>query len=293
MQGESPEKYREELLLAQFYNQATLTYTGGTVNSNITVGEVTEVITATKTPITKEYTADSDVTYLISLVNSGDVDVTGVTVVDDLGGYTVGTETVYPLSYVADSVTYLVDGTPSAAPTVTVNGTVTFSDITVPANGNVAIIYEAETTAYAPLGEGATIANSATINGSCIVDPIIAAATVPMDMAPALTISKSLTPDVLSGCTEITYTFDIRNYGGAADAAAQIALADTFDPPLTGLEVTLGGAAFTAYTYSETTGIMTTTAGAITVPAATFTQNTDGTWTTDPGVVTVTVTGTM
>lgn len=279
--------------MAQFYNQATLTYTGGTVNSNITVGEVREVITATKTPITKDYTAASSVTYLISLVNTSSADVTGVTVQDDLGACSFGTATVYPLSYVADSVTYLVDGTPAAPPTVTAGDGVTFSGITVPANGNVAIIYETETTAYAPLGEGETISNTATINGGCIVDPIIAAATVPMDMTPALTIAKSLTPDVLSGCTEVTYTFDLRNYGGAADAAAQIQLADTFDPPLTGIAVTLNGAPFTAYTYSETTGAMTTTAGAITVPAAAFTQNSDGTWTTDPGLTTITVTGNM
>lgn len=279
--------------MAAFYNQATLTFNGGSVNSNRTVGEILEVITATKTPISADYTADSTVTYLISLVNSGATDVTDVTVEDNLGAYTVGTETVYPLSYVADSVTYLVDGTPAAAPTVTVNGTVTFSGITVPANGNVAIIYEAEVTPYAPLGEGAEIANTATINGSCIVDPVIAASTLSMDMAPTLSIVKSIDPEVVSGCTEITYTFEIRNDGGEATAADMLQLTDNFDPVLSDISVTLNGTAFTAYTYSETTGVFATTAGAITVPAATFAQNTDGTWTTTPGTATVAITGNL
>ena len=45
------------------------------------------------------------------------------------------------------------------------------------------------------------------------------------------------------------------------------------------------------YTYDETTGAFATVAGQITVPAATFTQNADGSYTTNPGVTVLTVTG--
>ncbi len=47
------------------------------------------------------------------------------------------------------------------------------------------------------------------------------------------------------------------------------------------------------YTYSETTGEFATLPGRITVPAATYTQNPDGTWTDAPGTITVEVTGTI
>ena len=38
-----------------FQNMATLTYTGGTVNSNIVTGELREVLTAAKTAVRENY----------------------------------------------------------------------------------------------------------------------------------------------------------------------------------------------------------------------------------------------
>ena len=73
-------------------------------------------------------------------------------------------------------------------------------------------------------------------------------------------------------------------------------LTDTFDPALTGLTVTYNGDAWTEgdnYTYDAATGTFATIAGQITVPAATYTQETDGTYTVTPGTTTVTVTGTV
>lgn len=49
----------------------------------------------------------------------------------------------------------------------------------------------------------------------------------------------------------------------------------------------------TNYTYNAATGVFTTLAGQITVPAATFTQNTDGTFTVTPGTATLVITGTV
>ena len=42
--------------MAAFYNQASLTYSGGTVYSNVAAGEITEVLSASKTAVNGEYT---------------------------------------------------------------------------------------------------------------------------------------------------------------------------------------------------------------------------------------------
>ena len=53
-------------------------------------------------------------------------------------------------------------------------------------------------------------------------------------------------------------------------------ITDTFAPVLNNLTAALNGTAWTAatdYTYNEATGTFSSTAGAITVPAATYTQD--------------------
>ena len=61
--------------------------------------------------------------------------------------------------------------------------------------------------------------------------------------------------------------------------------------------VTFNGASWTQgtqYTYNEATGLFTTADAAVTVPAASYVQDTDtGAWTTTPGVSTLTVSGTL
>ena len=76
--------------MAQFTNQAQLSYNGSVVNSNIAVGEILEVLSASKTAVMDDYTRNDDVTYVISVVNSSTSPVTGLTVTDDLGGYAFG-----------------------------------------------------------------------------------------------------------------------------------------------------------------------------------------------------------
>ena len=94
----------------QFTNQAQLSYNDRTVNSNVAVGEVLDSFTITKSAVMGDYTAGDDVTYVLSIVNKGSSPVTGITVTDDLGGYTYGGQTLYPLDYVEDSVKYYVNG---------------------------------------------------------------------------------------------------------------------------------------------------------------------------------------
>ena len=48
--------------MATFTNQATLRYNGNVVNSNITTGELLEVLSATKTTVINTYNQESDIT---------------------------------------------------------------------------------------------------------------------------------------------------------------------------------------------------------------------------------------
>ena len=115
---------------------------------------------------------------------------------------------------------------------------------------------------------------------------------------PILTITKSVSPVPVTENGTLTYTFLIQNAGSApADIGTDAVIVDTFNPLLSNLAVSFNGTAWaetTNYTYDETTGVFTTIAGQITVPAATYTQNpVTGVWTADPGVSTLVVKGTI
>ena len=105
------------ITMAQFSNQAILSYLGGTTESNIVTGELLDVLSAAKTAVYGTYGTDDKVTYVISLVNTGNTELTGITVSDDLGGYAVGATTVYPLNYLEGSVKYYTNGVLRTAPT--------------------------------------------------------------------------------------------------------------------------------------------------------------------------------
>ena len=49
--------------MATFTNFATLSYNGGTTNSNVVTGEIVESLTATKTAITENYSAGDNLTH--------------------------------------------------------------------------------------------------------------------------------------------------------------------------------------------------------------------------------------
>ena len=279
--------------MAIFTNQATLTYTGGTVNSNVVTGEIRDVVSVSKTAVTDSYRPGGSIVYVVSIVNSGEMPVADVAVTDDLGGYEFEGETVYPLSYVEGSLVYLVNGSVEPAPDKEVGQPLVISE--VPAQANVVLIYETLVTAYAPLGADAEITNTVTVTGPCISAALTASATVPMEMDPLLSITKSLDPEVVTGCDQLTYTFTVQNSGSQAGEDAAIVVSDTFDPILTDIAVTLNGEELPAsdYSYDEITGVFATNSGRITVPAAAFTQNEDGTWTTEPGIAVLRVTGTI
>lgn len=285
---------REESSLAVFTNQATLSYSGRSVNSNVIAGELVEALTLTKTAVTAGYAPGSTATYVVSLVNAGETPMSGVTLTDDLGAYAVGEETVYPLSYAEGSLLYYVDGVAQSAPAVTAGPPLTVTGLEIPAGDSVMLIYQAEVTPFAPLGDGAMITNTVTTAGSC-GGPITASAAITPDETPRLSIAKSLSPERISGCGEVTYTFVLQNVGGAAGAEAAVSVADTFDPVLSGLAVTLDGEVMdpAGYTYDADTGAFATVPGALTVPGAGYARRRDGQWLTTPGVTVLKITGTV
>ncbi len=283
--------------MAQFTNQAQLTYNDMITNSNVAVGEVTEVLSATKTALRNEYARNDAVTYVISIVNGGTVPFTGVTVTDNLGQYQSGTQELYPLTYIAGTLLYYVNGTLQATPTIATTEPFSISNITIPAGSNVMLIYEAEVNGYAPLAIESTITNEAVISGNGITD-LTVTETVSAETGPMLSITKSISPVPVAENGRVTYTFLIQNTGNTgADEVDAAAITDIFNPVLTDLTVTFNGTTWeegTNYTYDVATGTFTTVPGQIQVPAATFTQDeTSGAWLITPGVSTLTVTGTI
>ena len=284
--------------MAIFSNQATLSYNGNSTNSNIAYGEILDVLAATKTAVEGSYTPGETVTYVVTLRNTGSTALTGLSVTDDLGGYTFGATTVYPLTYVADSATMFVNGVPQAAPAVTAGPPLVFTGITVPAGGDVVLVYQAQANDYADPAVGGSIVNTVTVTGDGLSAPITATETVPAASAAALTISKSISPSQVVDNDRVTYTFVIQNSGNQPIIATDnAAISDTFDPILTDLAVTFEGATWTQgvqYNYDPATGVFTTVPGQILVPAATYTQDpVTGAYSVTPGIATLTVTGTI
>ena len=284
--------------MAQFTNQAQLSYNNATINSNIAVGEILEVLSAAKTAVNNTYVPGGDVTYVISAVNAGATPVGGITVTDNLGAYPFGETTLYPLTYKQGSVKLYINGVLQVAPTTEAGPPLVVSGITLPANGNMVLVYEANVNNYAPLGEGESIVNTATVTGAGISTPLTVSETVTPVAEPVLTITKSISPVPVAENGTVTYTFVIRNSGNApADATANVTLTDTFAPILTGLTVLLDGVTLaegSGYTYAVTEGNFATVPGVITVPAATYTQDPEtGVWSVTPGVTTLTVSGTV
>lgn len=284
--------------MAIFSNQATLIYNGNSTNSNIAYGEILDVLVATKTAVEGTYTPGELVTYVVTLRNTGTAALTGLTVTDNLGAYDFGGTTLYPLTYEAGSLVMFTNGVPQPAPAVAPGPPLVVTGITVPAGGDVVLVYQARANAYANPAIGGTIVNTVTVTGDGLNAPVVATETVTAEAAPMLTISKSINPSQVVDNDRVTYTFVIQNSGNQAVVATDnAAITDTFDPILTALAVTFNGAPWTQgveYNYNEATGLFTTVPGNILVPAATYTQDPiTGAYTMNPGIATLVVTGTI
>lgn len=283
--------------MATFYNQATLTYNGVTKSSNITVGQITEALTAEKTAVRNTYAAGDSIVYVISMINTVGTALTELTVTDDLGEYEYGEDSLVPLTYVEGSLLYYVNGELQTAPEVTSVSPLTLTGIDLPAGGTAKLIYETKINEYASPEAGGEITNTAVISTAAGAALAQASETITAANTAQLEISKSIAPLTVAENGEITYSFVIANTGnseaGAADSAV---ITDVFSPVLDNIEVTFNGTEWTQgteYTYDMATGTFATAAGKITVPAAQYTRGDQGCYSVIPGTATLTVSGTL
>ncbi|MBQ9139054.1 MAG: hypothetical protein IJX61_00380 [Ruminococcus sp.] len=286
--------------MATFFNQATISYNGSVADSNIITGRIIGTLSVTKNALTPIYTRTGDITYVVSITNSGDTAFTGLTMTDNLGAYVFSASEaeIVPLTYVNGTVNYYINGVQQAAPTVTDTSPLSVTGISVPAGGNAIIVYTARPNMYAPIGENAFITKTVAVSGNRLINSVTADETVAHSTAPELTISKALDPVVVTENGTITYTFTIRNYGSTATTLTDnVIFSDSFEPVLNISSVTFNGEAWVLgddYTYDTSTGVFTSVNGSIAVPAATFSQDeTTGVWTAEPGVSTLVITGTI
>ena len=172
--------------MATFTNRATLSYNGGSTDSNTVTGTLLETLSAAKNASVDTYSDGSDITYVLSLVNTGTTPFTGLTMTDDLGGYDFGGTTVYPLDYIAGSLLYYVNGVLQPTPTVTAGPPLTVTGISVPAGGDAVIVYSATTNAGADPAVGGEIVNTVTVTGGGLAEPLTATETVTAEEGTAL-----------------------------------------------------------------------------------------------------------
>ncbi len=281
--------------MAIFTNQATLIYNGQTTASNVTTGEVTSGLTLTKTSISRDYGVNDHISYIITIENDGGA-ITGATLTDDLGSYTVGNNTVTPFTYVEGSLLFYQNGTLTDGPIAAGGPPLIISGIDIPAGGNVQIIYEVATNEFTPHMADASVTNTVTLGGDGVCEELTDTAVVTARDEVSLTIAKSICPPLVTECGMVTYTLIIQNTGNTPVVATDdLIITDTFNPILNPITVTFNGEDWTEgtqYNYDETTGEFTTLPGAVPVPAATYTQDpTTGVYSITPGVAVITISG--
>ncbi len=284
--------------MATFFNQASLNFKGTQTNSNPVTGEYGCGIGASaKMVISEGYAQNSGITYIISLTNEGGAPLNDIVITDNLGEYAFNDASLFPLEYVEGSLKYFVNGVLTDGPTALAGPPLVISGIDLPQGANALIVYEARTTAYAPLALGSEITNTATVSTETSFEPLVITATVPALPTSIPVIAKTLYPDNIVDCGEnVNYTFTILNIGNTEIVATDdLILSDTFEPPIRNISVTYNGEEWSEgvnYNYNEVSGVFTTLPGQITVPAATYTQDPiSGVYTMTPGVTIITVSG--
>lgn len=281
--------------MATFQNQAKLSYKGITTLSNTVSGELQEALAIEKTSLPTTYSYEDTITYTISVTNNGTGSITGITISDNLGAYTFGTEdpqTLTPLTYEAGTATAYMNGKKYTGTLVITPGPpLTIRNFTLAPGDNLMVIYQVTVNSFAPLAVGSTITNTATVSGGDLSTPVTAATTITTAQTPILNIEKLIDPTTVSENSPITYTFNILNSGNTpASATDNVIVTDTFLPKISINSVTLNGQP-QVYQY-DTDGNFSTQIA--TVNSATFQQDAEtGEYTITPGVATLVINGTI
>ncbi len=298
--------YRKVFIMAQnIETRAEITFnygnvTGASAASNLATTTLQGPLTVTKNSLNAFYSADDELTYIITLENTGNSAIEDITVTDDLGRFTPPgmSQPVTPLTYVGPAQLY-VNGVLSNQLTVEIVGTgeLQFNIPSLPGNSNAIIVYIVEVNEFAPLSvEFGSITNDVVADAEGLCESGEDSNTINVLPAADIRLIKQMSPDPVVCGEQITYTISIYNYGNIA--ATNVQLTDVFTPAPTDISVYVNGALLTGnYTYNEATGLLTlptTTDESVTIPAATYTRDTQtGVVTTQPGLVTVVITGTI
>lgn len=279
-------------------NQASVAYrynnrTASAV-SNIATAVLNEPLSVEKVSLESVYRAGDDITYVVTVTNSGTSALTGISVTDDLGTYTIGGGTATPLTYVGPAI-YFVDGVYAGnlTPTVGADG-ISFAIATLGTDSTVQIIYKAVANDTAPLVQGSQITNTVTTTAVGSNAPVSDNNVITVDNYADVTITKAMTPTGVVDGDALTYTFVVSNFGNAE--ATEIVLTDAFDPAPENITVQLNGTVVPATDYTYENGVLTLpispASTVLTLPPATITQDTTtGVVSIEPSTLTITVTG--
>jgi uncharacterized repeat protein (TIGR01451 family) len=283
-------------------NQATLTFnyagTTETALSNVASTTLLEPLNAAKNSLESEYRLGDEITYIISMVNTGQTTMTNIQIVDDLGTYTIaGPISVTPLTYLGPAKLYR-NGIYVGEITATTDAhSVTFPVGTLATGVCANVIYKAVVNEYALLEaeEESKITNTGTLTATGLNDPVTFDKTIAVEEYADVEIIKCMSPNPVTDGGLLTYKFTITNSGNTE--ATDIVLTDVFNPAPTSISVTLDDVTVDPSNYTYENGTLTLPTGedyTISVPKATFEQDpATGEVTITPSSVVIVVSGTI
>jgi len=275
-------------------NSATLTYNSGdntgSAASNVVSTSLLDSysITAVKNSANDSFRPSENITYLVTVTNTGTQPLTSVEITDDLGG---GASTL--LAYVANSA-LVVDGSNVTAVTPTSTNPLVIPLVnTLQSGESVTVVYVAQVSA-AIADTVETITNTATASATqggagAIITSEPTSVTITREDFAQIDIVKAVDKAVISSGDTLTYTFVIENSGNIP--ATNVVITDTLPEgfAITSIESETDGVVTvydaTDYTVdANNTLVLPVGEKTITVPARDESGN---------GVVTVTITGTV
>ena len=285
--------------MATIENFATVSYTSGGVTetkvSNLAEIGLESAVSFTKTTLGETYGENSVITYILSLTNTSGAAIENLSITDDLGTFTFGTQELTPLGYTAPALLLVNGQDVSAQLTVddSVVGTLNFTFPTLPAGATANIVYRATVNEFAPLDLDSAIVNTATLTSDTDCAEGSASATVTTAPAANVSVFKQMSPNPVVCGDTVTYTIRIYNYGNIP--AEDVVLTDAFNPAPDAITVSRDGVVLAGTEYSYLDGTLTTpvaTGTPVSVPAATYTRDTDtGVVSITPGMVEYVITG--
>ncbi len=286
-------------MATQITNRAQLTFQYGTLTgsvlSNVATTTLQGPLSIEKTAIGETYNGENEITFVLSFTNTTCDTLTDIVIRDDLGSYTVPrtNNVATPLDYIAPAALYINGAFVSYLYGQTVQNGVIFNVGALGEGDNAIIVYKARVNDYAPFESGESITNTAVVTADGLAESASAESTVDIGAYADVSIVKTMSPDPVQSGDTITYNFALYNYGNTE--ATNVVLTDSFSPAPVISNISINGNSISPSEYSYIGGVLTLPVGTntLTIPAATYTRSNTGLVTKIPGLVTVTVVGTI